>query len=122
MRRHARRDTPPDEDATARLLVGLTDDAVRDAAWLLMTRANARQHVSFWTRVVRCAPDPLVGPPATLLSFAAWLSGQGALAWCALDRCAEADPGYRLAGHVAELLERAVPPDVWDDPEAPFVS
>lgn len=122
VRRHVRAGGLPGDPAIARLLVSLTDDSLRDAAWLLMSRANAREHVSFWTLIVRCAPGRLAGPPATLLSFAAWLSGQGALAWCALDRCEEADPGYRLAGQVALLLERAVPPDIWDDPGAPAVS
>ncbi|MFC6344376.1 DUF4192 family protein, partial [Nocardioides hankookensis] len=46
--------------------------------------------------------------------FAAWQAGQGALAWCAVDRCVDVDPGYSLAGLVAELLTRAVPPDTWE--------
>ena len=50
--------------------------------------------------------------PAALLAFAAWQAGDGALAWCAVDRCLEADPDYSLAGLVAELLTAAVPPRV----------
>ncbi len=49
----------------------------------------------------------------SLLAFAAWLAGDGALAWCALDRCALADPDYRMAGLVAHTLEHALPPSAW---------
>ena len=51
---------------------------------------------------------------AALLAWAAWQSGDGALAWCALDRCDEVDPAYGLSALIAEALERAVPPSVWD--------
>jgi len=44
----------------------------------------------------------------------AWLAGQGALAWCAVDRSREADPDYGLAGVLAEALTSAVPPSSWD--------
>ena len=48
-------------------------------------------------------------------ALAAWLSGQGALAWCAIDRCRESDSDYGLAGLLAELLAHAVPPSAWED-------
>ncbi|MCW2842507.1 MAG: hypothetical protein JWN22_423, partial [Nocardioides sp.] len=68
---------PGDEDA-ARLLVGLQDLAVRDAVWVLMDRDRSREHVAFWTDLVRRAPRALMPAPAALLAFAAWLSGHGA--------------------------------------------
>jgi hypothetical protein len=105
---------PGDEDA-ARLLVGLQDLAVRDAVWVLMDRDRSREHVAFWTDLVRRAPRALMPAPAALLAFAAWLSGHGALAWCAIDRCVGADPDHVLAAHVAQLLLGAVPPEVWQD-------
>ena len=48
-------------------------------------------------------------------AFAAWLAGHGALAWCAVDRCAEADARL-LAGRPgrATLLEHGVPPSAWE--------
>ena len=106
--------TRPDDAEVARLLRGMLDVRVRDAAWSPLCRARAREHVELWADVVRRAPDPLVPAPAALLAFAAWHAGQGALAWCAVDRCVEVDPGYSLAGLVAELLHRAVPPDTWE--------
>ena len=55
----------------------------------------------------------MLAPPASLLAFAAWLSGDGALAWCAIDLARQADPDYSLANLLAEALEGAVPPSAW---------
>ncbi|MGI8645137.1 MAG: DUF4192 domain-containing protein [Nocardioides sp.] len=99
---------------TARLLVGLRDLTVRDAAWLTMRRADAGEHLSFWTDVVRRTPTSHIAPPAAILGFAAWLTGQGALAWCAVDRSLAGDPDYRLAGLLADGLTGAMPPSTWD--------
>lgn len=112
---HATSGTAPGDADLARLLVGLRDPLVRDAAWLVMTPDTARDQVGLWTDVVRRSPLEVRAAPAALLGFAAWLSGQGALAWCAIDRCREADPDYVLAGLLAELLVHAVPPSAWDD-------
>lgn len=113
--RHTRAGTSPEDGDVARLLRGLLDIEVRDAAWSPLDRTSAHAHVAFWTDVVRRAPVPLLAAPAALLAFAAWQAGHGALAWCALDRCAEADEDYSLAALVAHALERAVPPDAWDE-------
>jgi hypothetical protein len=93
----------------------MREPLVRDAVWLVMTPDTAREHVGLWTDVVRRSPLDVLAAPAALLGFAAWLSGQGALAWCAIDRCRAADPDYALAGLLAEMLVHAVPPSVWDD-------
>lgn len=103
----------PSDDEAARLLVGLQSTEVRDTVWALMDRDCSRELVAFWTDLVRRAPAPLTPTPAALLAFAAWLSGHGALAWCAIDRCVEADPDHVLAAHVAQLLLQAVPPEEW---------
>ena len=112
---HATSGTAPGDTDLARLLVGLRDPLVRDAAWLVMTPDTAREQVGLWTDVVRRSPPEVLAAPAAMLGFAAWLSGQGALAWCAIDRCRESDPDYVLAGLLAELLVHAVPPSAWDD-------
>jgi hypothetical protein len=49
-----------------------------------------------------------------VLAFAAWLAGDGALAWCAVDRCQAVEPDHSLAGLVAQLLESATSPDDWE--------
>ncbi|GGO69417.1 DUF4192 domain-containing protein [Nocardioides deserti] len=107
--------TSPTDAEVARLVVGMLDVPVRDAAWERMRRADATAHVRFWTDVVRRTPDAFLAGPAALLAFAAWLSGHGALAWCAVDRCLDVAPGHRLAGYIAQVLTNAVPPTVWDD-------
>jgi hypothetical protein len=96
-----------------RLVAAIRDVAVRDVAWSSMSRDQARRHVDLWRDVVRRCPTELLAAPASLLAFAAWLAGDGALAWCALDRCALADPDYRMAGLVAHSLEQALPPTTW---------
>ncbi len=100
-------------DEIGRLLVALVSIEVRDVAWSQMCRANAAQHVDLWRDVVRRTPEDLMPAPAALLAFAAWLSGHGALAWCALDRCQDADPEYGLAGLLTQALAGAVPPTAW---------
>lgn len=96
-----------------RLLVGLLSIEVRDVAWAEMTRADARVHVELWRDLVRRTPLDLLAAPAALLAFAAWLAGDGALAWCAVERCQESEPGYSLAGLVSQALAAAVHPSTW---------
>jgi hypothetical protein len=117
--RHVAAGTRPSDAEVGRLLRGMLDLDVRDATWAPLRRATARDHVRFWSDIVRRAPAPLLTGPAAVLALAAWLAGHGALAWCALDRCAEADPDDSLATLVAEVLQRAVPPDAWPEPAAP---
>ncbi|MGA9749962.1 MAG: DUF4192 domain-containing protein [Nocardioides sp.] len=96
-----------------RLLVALAAIEVRDVAWALLDHDNAGQHVDLWRDVLRRSPLETQAAPAALLAFAAWLAGDGALAWCAVDRSQEAEPGYSLAGLVAQALAGAVPPHQW---------
>ncbi|GAA2117790.1 DUF4192 domain-containing protein [Nocardioides bigeumensis] len=99
----------------ARLVSGLQDLVVRDAAWLTLRRVDAHQHVEFWTAVVKRCPASHLAAPAALLGFAAWASGRGALAWCGVDVALTAQPGYSLATLLAEGLQAAMPPSTWDD-------
>lgn len=111
---HCREGTVPTDLECARLLRALLATDVRDAVCRDLDRASAPAHVAFWTGVVRRSPDVLLAAPAALLALAAWQAGHGALAWCALDRCADADPEYPLAQLVARALAEALPPDAWD--------
>lgn len=97
----------------ARLLWALQEPRIRDAAWSVLDRSTAPEHVRLWTEVLRRAPDSLAAGPAVLLGLAAWQSGDGALAWAAVDRCRRTDPDNGLADSLARLLENAVPPDEW---------
>jgi hypothetical protein len=114
VRRHVTEGTAPDDADLARLLRALSVKRMRDAAWSSLTRADAQRHVDLWMEVLRRTPAPFIPPVATLLGFAAWQCGQGALAWCAVDRCAEVDPEYTLMTYLASALTHALPPSVWE--------
>jgi hypothetical protein len=97
-----------------RLLVLASLVPTRDVAWAEITRDTSGAHVELWRDLVRRCPRELLPGPASLLAFAAWQHGDGALAWCAIDRCLEVDPDYSMAHCVAEVLTHAVPPGVWE--------
>lgn len=108
-------EAPPPPAAAARLLESLADRAARDAAWAPVTRETARDHVRLWEAMVRRSPDDLVADAAAVLAVCAWVAGDGALAWCAVDRSREGDPGHPLAALVSDLLLGAVPPTAWEE-------
>lgn len=110
----AGRDDEPPADVAAGLLAAVAVPTARDGALLGVSRAAAGDHVRLWSSLVRRAPDDLVGHAAAVLAFCAWLSGDGALAWCAVDRARDAEPDHTLAVLVAELLAGAVPPNRWE--------
>ncbi len=97
-----------------RLLVLTSLMPTRDVAWAEITRETSEPHVDLWRELVRRSPRDLLPGASSLLAFAAWQHGDGALAWCAIDRCLEVDPDYSMAHCVAEVLTRAVPPSVWE--------
>lgn len=114
LERHTTSGTPLAPDDAARLLEALADPALRDACWLRLERSRARDDVHLWCDLVRRAPDDLVAHPAAVLAMAAWVAGDGALAWCAVDRAREPDPHHSLARLVADLLLAAVSPAEWE--------
>ncbi len=110
--RHEHRASLGAADA-GRLLVLASLLPTRNAAWAEINRENSSLHVDLWRELVRRSPRDLLPGASSLLAFAAWQHGDGALAWCAIDRCLEADPDFSMAHRVAELLMRAVPPSAW---------
>jgi hypothetical protein len=113
VRHHVAAGSPLAVPDAARLLLLVALVEIRDVAWAEMTRAAAPAHVELWRDLARRCPRDLLPATTSLLAVAAWLSGHGALAWCALDRCASVDPEYSMAHCVSGLLEGAVPPSVW---------
>lgn len=104
---------PLDVTDAGRMLRAIESIQVRDVAWSEMTQDTAETHTELWHDLVRRCPVEHLAPPAALLGFAAWLSGQGALAWCAVERCQESDPDYSMAGLLSHALSAAVPPETW---------
>lgn len=103
---------PNDSDA-ARLLVAVESIPIRDELWNDISRANAASHVALWTDLTRRAPDEVRAAPASLLGFAAWQDGNGALAWCALDQV-PGDKPYALADLVAAAVQTGMHPREWE--------
>lgn len=105
---------PAASDADCALLGLLCLDLeVRDVAWLRMTRSEADRHVALWSEVARRTPPVLTAAPISLAGMAAWLEGDGAFAWCCVDRAESEHPGYGLAGLLSDILAGAVHPDLW---------
>ncbi len=111
---HAARGEPFDAATAARVVRALDVPSLRDLAWCRMTRSAADRHVRLWSALVQGCPDGLVASPASVLAFAAWLSGHGALAWCAVERALQADPGHTLGRLVSDMLDAALPPARWE--------
>jgi len=103
-------DLEMEPEGWACFLLGLRSAAAGELVWRQLHGRHPRETVEFWSAVVRRCPGDLVAAPAAFLAYAAWLCGQGAIAWCALDRCFEAEPEHRLGRLLATALSRAVPP------------
>jgi len=102
------------DEECLRLAWLVTDLDVRDTAWTLMTRTAALDHVDLWRQVVARAVDPLGAAPVCLLGMAAWISGQGALMVCCIERVMTIDPGYTLGGLLDDINRRGLPPTAWE--------
>lgn len=98
----------------AAVAVTVRSGSRRDEVWAWLERTQARRCVDLWSDAVRRLPASHVAAPAAVLAFAAWLAGDGALAWCAVDRSWAAEPGQSLATLVAGLLESATSPTAWE--------
>ena len=100
------------DDEVAWLGMLLVETGIRDYAWVRTAGEDWR--IALWTDVLRRV-DPLYAPaPASLLGFAAWRQGQGALANAAIQRALAAEPHYPMAHLIGQILHEGVPPDLLD--------
>ena len=105
---------------TATLLLAMQDFRLRDTAWAGLSRTDAAEQLELWRHVMCTAPDELLAPVGALAGFAAWLAGQGALAWHAVERVESVSPTYPMCVLLRGILDAAVSPDVWDQlPQRP---
>ena len=99
----------------ARMLACLQSVPVRDQMADRISRDSAPSWGPLWEDLTGRAPDELVAPTATLSALASWCGGDGARAWCALDRIpADQRLSYPLASLVASALQGGVHPRQWD--------
>jgi Domain of unknown function (DUF4192) len=103
----------------ARITVALRDLRVRDDAWARMDPGHSGAHQRLWIDVVRRAQPRYVAPPAALLAFVAWQSGDGALANVALDRALADDPRYSMALLLRQVITAGAPPSLARLPMTP---
>jgi hypothetical protein len=108
------------DDEVAWLSLLLTHIPVRDHAW---ERTDGEdRHLALWSDVLRRCDPELAAAPASLLAFAAWRAGQGALAVVALERAFEAQPDYSMARLLDEVLRQGLTPaalGAWPKPPRP---
>lgn len=97
----------------ASVALSVAAESGREAVWKGLDRASARAAVELWSDAVRRLPGDHAASTAAVLALAAWVAGEGALAWCAVDHCRAAHPDHPVAHLVAGLLESATPPDAW---------
>jgi hypothetical protein len=117
VQRHLDARTRLSDAELAAVAVSVVDPSMRDECWSWLDRSSARDAVDLWTDAVGRLPDEWVGDVAAVLALVAWLSGDGALAWCAVDRCLDVQDHNSLASLVAQLLHGSVSPDVWERPD-----
>lgn len=104
----------PTEAEAIEIAVLARDVTVRDVGWALMSRETADEHVSLWRRVVSVAVRPSEAAPLGMLAMAGWLSGNGALLNCCIERLERVAPDYSLLGLCREISDQAVPPRHFD--------
>jgi hypothetical protein len=100
------------DDDMAWLGVLLEHLPVRDYAWERI--GGDAWQVALWTDVVRRVAGEQVPAAACLLAFAAWRTGQGALAAVAVDRARSHAPEYSMALLLDEVLHYALAPSAVD--------
>jgi len=105
------------DDEVAWLSVLLVHLPVRDRAWEQTTDDDWQ--LDLWADVTRRVQPPLVAAPASLLAFAAWRVGNGALANLAVERALAAEPDYALARLLDEILVQCLPPSIMVEARVP---
>lgn len=99
----------PDDPTAARLIGGLALPEVRDAHWVERSGSLAAAHARVWAGLLRRCPDRSLAAVASLTAMLRFRSGDGARAWCALDRAPDA-AGHSLGSLVIELLTHGISP------------
>jgi Domain of unknown function (DUF4192) len=101
-----------DEEA-ATLSVGCAFGPIRDTAMSWIPATDAAGHARVWAQVARKVVPPHEAAVLGLAGLSAWLSGDGALAVCAVERAERADPEDSLVCLLRQILVEGLPPSAW---------
>ena len=98
-------------EEAARICLGLDDPPARDqvAALPVLDRSS---WLALLADLARLVPDEAAAPVCTVLAWAAYQHGEGALANVALDRALTCRPGYSMAKMLRDSLDRQVSPEL----------
>jgi hypothetical protein len=96
-------------DEVAWLALLMVNITVRDYVWDNVG-ADVSTHVALWTDVLRRCDPSLAAAPGTLLAFASWRGGEGAMSSIALERALTADPTYSMAQLLLHAIEGGLSP------------
>ena len=98
------------EDASL-IAVGLHDKGTRDEVMTFVLDHDGPLLVAVFSELARRAAMADTAPICTVLAWAAYADGSGALASLAAERALQCEPGYAMAELVLDGLSRMVPPD-----------
>ena len=115
-RRLVRSGEEPSDEEAARMSVWCSLPVVRDTVCASIDTECAADHLRIWSSVARRVVPPYELPVLGMAGLSAWLSGDGALAWCAIERADTIDPDDSLTSLLRVLLVQATPPTVWVPP------
>ncbi|WP_410668934.1 DUF4192 domain-containing protein [Amycolatopsis sp. cmx-4-68] len=112
--RQLRGEGPPTDEEAVLLAGALTIAEIRDACLAMAVPPDtpaAREAERLWLTLVRELPAPGRAEAATLLGYTAFMRGDGTFAGMALENALEAAPDHVLAGLLATVLNRGMPPE-----------
>jgi len=95
--------------------LGLRDRRTRDEVMTLVLDHEPGVLVGLFSELARRTGDVDAAPVCTVLAWAAYADGGGALAAVAAERALRCEPGYRMAELVLDGLSRMVPPSAIRD-------
>ena len=92
------------------MTLGLHDTRTRDEVMTLVLDHDPAVLVALFSEMARRTDDIGAAPVCTVLAWAAYADGSGALASIAVDRALRCQPGYRMALLVLDGLNGMVSP------------
>lgn len=103
-------ETTIDQEDASLVAVGLHDKRTRDEVMTFVLDHDGPLLVAVFGEIARRAVEADAAPICTVLAWAAYSDGSGALAALAAERALECDPGYAMAELLLGGLSRMVPP------------